>query len=128
MGALTIGLTAGFAIAGGAVGFFGSIAGGFIGAVIGGVMGDRRLVDNVNPVKDGLVGAFTGAVAGLGLGFTIETAYDYLGAPTPAQPAATAAPQSDVAADCMKRLEQGQSVTLAKTADGQYACVIKPRP
>lgn len=128
MGALTIGLTAGFAIAGGAVGFFGSIAGGFLGAFIGGFTGDRRFVDNVNPVKDGLVGAFTGAVAGLGLGFTIETAYDYLSTPT-AQPvpAATATvPQNDIAADCMKRLEQGQSVTLAKTAEGQYVCVLKP--
>lgn len=127
MGALTIGLTVGFAVAGGAVGFFGSIAGGFIGAIIGGIGGDRRLVDNVNPVKDGLVGAFTGAVAGLGLGVVIETASDYLSGPA-AQPAATTQQQDNVAADCMKRLEGGQNVTLAKTADGQYACVIKPQP
>ena len=126
MGALTIGLTAGFAVAGGAIGLFGSIAGGFLGAIIGGLAGDRRFVDNVSPVKDGLVGAFTGAVAGLGLGFTIETAYDYMTAPA-AQPAPAAAQQGNVAADCMKRLEQGQSVTLAKTAEGQFVCVVKPQ-
>ena len=126
MGALTIGLTAGFAVAGGAIGLFGSIAGGFLGAFIGGLAGDRRFVDNVNPVKDGLVGAFTGAVVGLGLGFTIETAYDYMTTPT-TQPAPAAAQQGNVAADCMKRLEQGQSVTLAKTAEGQFVCVVKPQ-
>jgi hypothetical protein len=127
MGALTIGLTAGFAIAGGAIGFFGSIAGGFLGAIIGGLSGDRRFVDNVNPVKDGLVGTFIGAAAGLGLGFTIETAANYLNPPT-TQPVPAIAQHGDVAADCMKRLEQGQSVTLAKTAEGQYVCVIKPQP
>lgn len=110
MSGLTIGLAFGLAAAGGIGGYalsqFGNFAGGLVNLCARG-----ELFKESNPGRDALIGAFAGAVLGLGIGTGIDVIRD----DAPVQPVS-------VAEECVANAPEGKSVVLSRDSLGNPVC------
>ena len=127
MSGLIVGLAVGFAVAGGTAAVSLSIAGDVAGGLLGAVVRDPNLMKSRSrPVRDGLTGAFVGAVAGGLLGYGIETGAALING-TPTTPAANNAPVTLVQ-NCRDQAAPGDSIVFEQNAQGQPTCRVVKAP